>query len=290
MERIFEEAKDILKTMQTRYSLRSFDRKPIPEDVLQEIIKTGLTAASGGNLQPCSIIVVKDEERKKRLAEICSDQAFIREAPVNLVFLLDWNRYAVYAEEKKAPFVANRTANHFLIAMEDVMCMAQTIETAAYLCGIGSCYVGSTIGQWEQLSELLKLPQKTYPVVMLSMGYPKKEITARRPKLSYDMMVFDETYPDLTREQIVNAFEEKNLGRMVKLPAAQPFRSNALARLRESLLTTYTKEETDVIMREAEENGAVNETQRRFGLHYEASWMEQHSEELMNELKKAGVL
>jgi len=192
--------------LRTRRSCRSFTDKPIDDALLKEIIKTGLSAPTGGNLQPFSIIVVKDPAKKAVLAEVCG-QGFIAKAAVNLVFVMDWHRLRTYTRAKKAPFVANRVLNHNIIAYADIMCAAQLIESAATLAGIGVCMIGNIMGSGERVGSLLNLPMETYPILMLSLGYPANVTDKRAPKLPSDVLVFEEEYPTFDEETLLAAYD-----------------------------------------------------------------------------------
>lgn len=271
MKRDFETMKPVLDALASRYSCRAFADRPIPDEVLDALLDTALRAASGGNLQPVSVILVKDPARKKALRALCDDQPFIETAAVNLVFCMDWHRYAVYTRAKEAPFVANRSFGHFLIALEDAVCMAQTVESAAFLCGIGSCYVGSVANYIRPVSDFLKLPDQVMPVLLLCLGYPKQEPKGSIPKLKRNMMVCEEAYTPYTREEIIAAYDEKFAGRTVPLPKDPATAEARLLAFFQNLLTTYPEEEAKAIVENVRKAGCWNETQRRFGLHYEAA-------------------
>ena len=278
---------DALKTlehMKQRASCRSFLDKPIPKDLLKNIIETGLTAASGGNLQPISIIVIEDKEDRKKLREINSNQKFIEDAPVNLLFVLDFHKMGIYAKSEKAPYTCHKSYMHYLIGIEDVVCMAQVIETAAHLCGLGSCYVGTVNFTGDEHIKHFNLPEKTFPVLMLSLGYPKGELAIRK-KLDYDIMVFDGKYPDLKDEEIIAAYTEKYKDARMPLPPNEEFKKERLDKFKEALLTSYSKEEADDIIKKASELGFITETQRRFGLHYHANDMLDLSKSIMQMMK-----
>lgn len=289
MDRNYETAQPILDAMLERNSVRSFRPDPIPDEVLQHILAVSIQAASGGCLQPFSIIVVRDRERAKLLCDVCGGQKFIEEAPVNLLYVMDWHKYAIYCRQKKAPLVGYRALPHFLIATQDIMCAAQSAETAAHLSGIGSCYVGSIIGEGEAIREAFHLPEHVAPMTILSMGYAKNENVPRRRHMRKDMMVFDETYPDLDEQALYDAYEEKLAGMRTPLPSKEPVRGQMLSRMRESLLTTYSPEETEAILAEIEQRGVINETQRRFGLHYAAQGMLDNGEAIREDLRKSGI-
>ena len=289
MERNYETARPILDAMLERNSVRSFRPDPIPDDVLDHILSVSIQAASGGCLQPFSVIVVRDRARSKYLCDVCGGQKFIEEAPVNLLYVMDWHKYTIYCRQKRAPLVGYRALPHFLIATQDIMCAAQCAETAAHLCGIGSCYVGSIIGEGQAIREEFHLPEHVTPMTILSMGYAKNENVPRRRHMCRDMMVFDEVYPDLDEQALYDAFEQKLAGMQTPLPSKEPVRGRMLSQMRDSLLTSYSPEETEAILTEIQQNGFFNETQRRFGLHYRADQMLINGDEIREDMKNSGI-
>lgn len=264
-----EKGIEALNQLQKRASCRSFSEKDIPEDDLKAILETGLRAATGGNLQPYSIIVVKDAEKRKKLAKLNFDQEFIAKAPVSLVFVLDWYKNGRLAEIQRAPYTAPDSYMHYLIGVEDVMCAAQVIESAAWLMGLGSVYIGTTNSCGGEMSELLELPKHTYPIVMLTLGYPKHEL-AKRGRLPYEFSVFDETYKSLSDEEVEAAFLHKHGTLDRDLSKVEAIRKETLNTMREALLTTYSEVETEDIIAEMIRTGKYKEYHYRFGLHYNA--------------------
>ena len=233
--------------------------------------------------------MVRDRARAKYLCDVCGGQKFIEEAPVNLLYVMDWHKYAIYCRQKRAPLVGYRALPHFLIATQDIMCAAQCAETAAHLCGIGSCYVGSIIGEGQAIREEFHLPEHVTPMTILSMGYAKNENVPRRRHMCRDMMVFDEVYPDLDEQALYDAFEQKLAGMQTPLPSKEPVRGRMLSQMRDALLTSYSPEETEAILTEIQQNGFFNETQRRFGLHYRADQMLINGDEIREDMKNSGI-
>ncbi len=73
-----------------RRSVNFFDpQKPVSDDLLKEMVELAALAPSSFNLQPWSLVVVKDAERKKSLQKLAWDQPKVSEAPVILVVLAD---------------------------------------------------------------------------------------------------------------------------------------------------------------------------------------------------------
>lgn len=283
-----ENGKLAVDRMLTRASCRVFEDTPIAEETLQQILQAGIRAASGGNLQPYSVIVVKDAAKRQQLADLCGGQQFMAKAPVNLIFLLDWYKISRLAKLEKAPFTADHSYMHYLIGLEDTMCAAQCIETAAWELGVGSVYIGTVNGVARELVEIYNLPKYTYPVLILSMGYQKNELNLRE-RLPYEMTVFEERYPDFSDEEILRGFSAKYGDRLRNLPTAESARSEWLERFRAALVSTYSPEEVEAIIKEVVERGTLYFTQYVFGLHYHAAEMLEHGKEVMQMLKEQGL-
>jgi len=58
---------DIIDAMKNRRSIRAYEAKPIPREVLNTIIEAGNEAPSAMNSQPWRFVVVEDVEKKKKL-------------------------------------------------------------------------------------------------------------------------------------------------------------------------------------------------------------------------------
>lgn len=287
MEWNLEMGRAALERMKTRTSCRVFANEPIPDELLHDLLEVGIRAASGGNLQPYSILVVKDEEKRKELARLNGDQQFMAKAPVSLIFLLDWYKTSRLAKLQKAPFTAPQSYMHYLIGLEDLMCAAQSIETAAWQMGIGSVYIGTVNGAGKEIAEIYNLPPYTYPVLILSMGYPRTELPPRE-RLPYEMTVFEERYPDWSDEEILEGFAVK-IDKVRALPASESVQEEWKERFLSALLTSYTPEEADELIREVWEKGYFEYLQFVFGLHYHAKQMPEHGKKVMEMLKDQGL-
>jgi len=57
----------VLEAIKKRRSVRSYQDKEIPEDVLQQVLEAGRLAPSANNKQHWKFIVVKDEDLRKKL-------------------------------------------------------------------------------------------------------------------------------------------------------------------------------------------------------------------------------
>jgi len=68
----------VLEAIKKRQSVRSYQDKEIPEEILQQILEAGRLAPSASNRQGWKFIVVKDENLRKKLVPACKNQKFVK--------------------------------------------------------------------------------------------------------------------------------------------------------------------------------------------------------------------
>jgi nitroreductase len=273
-------ANETMRLLAERASCRSFLPKPIPPEVLHSIFEAGNHAATGGNLQPYSIIKIESQPTKQKLAEMC-EQGFIGEAPVDLIFCIDSHRLERWAQIEVAPFSHNDSFPSFWIAFQDTMIAAQNICTAADAMGLGSVYIGTIMGFFPQIVEMLSLPKGVCPVVLLSMGYPKGKMVPRR-KLGSEVFVHDEKYHEFSDEELVAFYEGKYPGQKVDITEERLEKIASVAR------GVHGEDFSKRCLEKIKEYGYIRPVHRYFGLHYTADDMSQHNDEFVKALKDMG--
>lgn len=272
---------ETLKILFERSSVRSFISRKVPENVLKRVIEAGLHSASAGNLQPYSIIKVEDEERKKLLAELCL-QKFISKAPVLLVFCLDFHRLERWANLSNAPFTAAKSFRHFWVAFIDVSICAQTICTAAESFGLGSVYIGTIIESAERVRDVLKLPEKVFPIILVCLGYPSVRPKPQK-KLGYNIIVSNEEYREPSDEELLKAFNEKYDRIKVKV------NEERLKLAEEVYRNLFGEEPAKIFCEKIRASGYFNPAQYYFLLHYRADLMCRDNELFVKMLENAGL-
>jgi nitroreductase len=271
---------ETLRLLIERASCRSFAERDIPEETLQLILEVGTRAATGGNLQPYSIILIRDPAARRRLAEL-SHQAFVGQAPALLLFCIDWHRLGRWAELEVAPFTAPESFQHFWISFQDTVICAQNICTAADALGLGSVYIGTVLCFFRELREMFVLPAGVQPVVLLCLGYPQAQPTPRR-KLGVETVVHSERYREPADVALLRAFEEKYPDRRVEITPER------LAAIRDVCLAVHGEAFAERCLRTIEANGAIRAAQHYFGLHYRADVMPEDNEDLVAQTEEFG--
>lgn len=273
---------ETIRLLTERGSVRSYEERPIPPDVLRQVLEAGAHSATGGNLQPYSIIKIENPETKARLADLCGGQQFIADAPVDLVFCIDLHRLERWAALETAPFTANRGFRNFWVSFQDTIICAQSICTAADAVGLSSCYVASILECFPELIEMCALPKGVFPVVLLSLGYPKVAPKVAR-KLGPEVVVHDETYHDPADDELLAAFNEK-------YPAYQlPITEERVEEMRRVCREVHGPEFAEKCVGRIRANGYINMIQRYYGLHYQADEMPAVNDDFVSLLEKSGL-
>jgi nitroreductase len=208
----------IIDVLMKRRSVRAYEPKEISAEIHAEILKATLRAPTAGNMMLYSIVEVTDQKIKDRLAVTCDDQPFIARAPMVWLFLADYQRWFDYflasgvedlCRQKQTPLRKPEEGDLFL-ACCDALIAAQNAVIAAESFGIGSCYIGDIMEQYEIHKELFNLPQYTFPIGLLVFGYPTPE-QMRRPytkRFDEKFIVFENRYHRLTDQERKKMFAE----------------------------------------------------------------------------------
>lgn len=272
---------ETLRALMQRGSCRSFADREISASIVNPILDAGIHAPTGGNLQPYSVIKIEKPAAKEKLAKLCG-QRFMANAPMHLIFCIDFHRLSRWAELEKAPFAAEDSFRSFWIAFQDTIICAQNMCTAADSMGVGSVYIGPIFDNIAAVRKMCDLPKGVIPVVGLVLGYPsvKPPISKR---LGRKIVIHDEVYRNISDKELLNAFDEKYKNAKTDIDA-------------ENLKTITTvcknikgKKFTDECLAEIESRKYINMAQRYFGLHYRADKMVDANSKLLKMLKDAGL-
>ena len=76
---------DVFEAIRLRRSIRSFEDRPVEDEVLEQVLEAGRLAPSAGNRQDWLFVVVRDAAKRKAMVKACRDQAFVGQAPVIIV-------------------------------------------------------------------------------------------------------------------------------------------------------------------------------------------------------------
>lgn len=183
-EEMLSRARGFADRLNRRRSVRHFSDRPVPEELIREIVRAAGTAPSGANLQPWQFVAVADAELKRQIRE--------------------------GAEEEERRFYGGRAPEDWLAAIEPLGTDASKpfLETAPWLivifarihgdpeqgspkhyyvsesvgiaCGMllaaiheaGLCSLTHTPSPMKFLREILGRPEHERPYLLIPVGYP----------------------------------------------------------------------------------------------------------------------
>ena len=82
----------VIKQIQKRTSVRKYTGEKVKDKHIQLIQRTDQRAPSSVNGQQISLIVTRDKEKLKKIAEICGGQGHIANSDVFITILIDYHR------------------------------------------------------------------------------------------------------------------------------------------------------------------------------------------------------
>ena len=184
-----------LNVLLAHRSVRAFTPEPVPPGVLTTLIAAAQSAAASSNLQVWSVVAVRDPQRKARLAELSGMQAHIVEAPLVLVWLIDFDRLTQLGAEVGVECKALDYLETFVLAAVDTAIAAQNAVIALESLGYGGCYVGGIRNHPAKVAAELDLPPRVFPLFGLTVGRPDPARPAGiKPRLPQAAVLFEETY------------------------------------------------------------------------------------------------
>ena len=181
---LIKNSRKFYETMRSRRSIRHFSNEKIPEEVIDNIVRTAGTAPSGANKQPWKFIVVSDPDIKKQIktaAEKEEKEFYEHRAPQTWlddlkIFETDWHKE--FLEE--APFLiimfkvlypkdSQEQSKHYYVN-ESVGIAAGLLITAIHKAGLVTLtHTPSPMGF---LGKILNRPKNEKPYLLLPVGYP----------------------------------------------------------------------------------------------------------------------
>ncbi|HUO61308.1 MAG TPA: nitroreductase family protein [Candidatus Acidoferrales bacterium] len=215
--------KPFTQAVAERRATQSFDPTPIPEADLREILRLGLEAPSGYNLQPWRFVVVRDPEQRKRLRAAAFGQPKVEEAPVVIVACGDphaWrgengdlekmismakergminDDYAKLIRTNVTNFLGSApgdaggvTPDYGVWANRHTMIAFTTLMWAAESLGYDTAPMEGFVES--QVKQVLGIPERVRVVALLAIGKHKAEDKKHGGRFPIDYLAYDNAW------------------------------------------------------------------------------------------------
>lgn len=162
--------KDAMEVLLTRRSIKKYNDKPVPEEILNKILEAGTYAPTAKGMQKPIIIVITD---KKVRAEIAEENAKIMGGKGDPFY--------------GAPVVLLVAAENCPTAVYDGSCVIDNMLNAAWALGVGSCWIHRAKEELEsdfgkKLLEKLGIKGDYVGIGHVALGYFDGEPPVPKPR------------------------------------------------------------------------------------------------------------
>ena len=148
---------DALEAIYTRRSIRKYEDKSIPEELLRTILAAAMSAPSAGNAQPWQFVVITDKRILSQIPKVNSYAAMAKDAPLAIL---------ICGDMRLEKFPGNWVS--------DCAAAVENLLLAAHALGLGAVWTGvyPKKDRMEGFRRLLNLPDNVLPHALIPLGYP----------------------------------------------------------------------------------------------------------------------
>ena len=156
---------DILNLLKSRRSIRKYKDQPVEEEKIQKCLEAAQWAPSASNKQPWEFLIIKDEDKREKLAEIHPYAKFVTQSPVVFIPLTNPEVHEKY-----------HWADTALATLQYML--------EAHSLGLGTCWAGVINSSVEpKIKEFLGIPKHLRVLGLVATGYAAEEPTKTRKEL-----------------------------------------------------------------------------------------------------------
>jgi FMN reductase (NADPH) len=162
----------VIECLMSHRSVRRYSDRPIAPEILKAILTAGTRAATAGNLQLYTMLILDDPGALKALDQAL-EVPFIERSncPLAILALADQHRVRRWLQLHGDREVHNHRPYNFFMAIWDALIALQNVVVAAESLGLGTCYLGS--GVELDVQALCGAPSYTFPAGLVCLGYPE---------------------------------------------------------------------------------------------------------------------
>ena len=164
---------DVIKSIKSRESVRSFLDKEVESDKLTNILEMARLAPSFFNRQDWRFVIVRNIKTKRKLVNDAKSPTFVAESPIVIVGC-----------GKPIEPIANSDQSSYII---DTAIALTHVTLAAVEYGLGSCW--TSIFDEKKVKEILDIPEEIRVIGLISLGYPKDISVSEKRRLPLDQLI-----------------------------------------------------------------------------------------------------
>lgn len=186
----------VIETLLDHRSIRKYSDRVPSDEVVKTIVRAGQQAPFAS--QYYSVLLSRNMKRNPF------------KAPILFTICIDSHKFELIMKRRHWKIVTNDLTLLFF-GIQDAAYMAENMVAAARSLGLGSCFLGSAMFRASKIAEEYNLPERVFPLVQLTMGYPA-ENPPSRPRYPLEFTLFEDKYPELTAKTISKAMKQMDEG------------------------------------------------------------------------------
>lgn len=150
---------DLMKALITRRSVRHFEPKPVPDELIAMLLRAAMQAPSAANAQPWHFVVMTNRLVLEKVTEFHPAAESLHQAPIAILVCGDST-----LEKRPDRWVMDCSA------------ATQNMLLAAHANGLGAVWLGIHPDpiRIEGIRRLVNLPQHVHPLSLVAIGYPAR--------------------------------------------------------------------------------------------------------------------
>lgn len=155
-----------LNSILGRRSIRTYEDKPINDEMIQAILETAMAAPSACAKDPWRFIVVREKEALNKIADGLPHGQMLRSAGVGFVICGDINA----AHDNQLSYM-----------LQDCSAAIENLLLAVHNIGLGAVWLGvhPREERMKHITQLFSLPENIIPIACIAVGYPAESKEAR---------------------------------------------------------------------------------------------------------------
>ena len=152
---------ETLESILTRRSIRKYSSQPVPDEVVEQLLRAAMAAPSASNEQPWQFVVIRDHSVLNQIPGFHPHSHMLRQAALAILVCDD-------------PLLEVSPGRGHL----DCSNATQNMLLAAHSLGLGAVWLGiyPVPERMDGMRELLGIPPHIVPVSLVSIGYPDEKL------------------------------------------------------------------------------------------------------------------
>jgi len=148
---------ETLEAIHTRRSIRKYEDKPVPEELVRQVLGAAMMAPSARDQRPWQFLVIDDRKLLAEIPTVCPNAPMAARAPVAILVC--------------AELALEKSPGYWVI---DCAAAVENMLLAAHALGLGAvwCGVHPREPRVEGLRRLVGVPEGVNPHSLVLLGYP----------------------------------------------------------------------------------------------------------------------